>query len=62
MTSTRCGTSAKQLVRELGFTYKTAWGMFNKIRTVLSERGPLTGEVEDDETCVGNSKAVNQGE
>jgi transposase-like protein len=54
MTSTRCGVSAKALERELGVTYKTAWRMFNKIRNQLmdDESGPLTGEVEIDETSV----------
>jgi transposase-like protein len=56
MTSTRCGVSAKQLERELGVTYKTAWRMFNLIRNRLMTQdyqGPLTGEVEMDETFVG---------
>jgi transposase len=54
MTSTRCGISAKQLERELGVTYKTAWRMFNKIRNDLmgDESGPLSGDVELDETSV----------
>ena len=51
MGQTRCGISAKQLERELGVTYKTAWRMFNKIRTLLSEDFTmLSGEVELDET------------
>ena len=55
MTSTRCGISAKQLERELGVTYKTAWRMFNKIRNELmvEDDEPLSGEVEADETFVG---------
>ncbi|HZQ04486.1 MAG TPA: IS1595 family transposase [Gaiellaceae bacterium] len=56
MASTRCGVSAKQLERELGVTYKTAWRMFNLIRNqVMADdaEGPLSGEVEADETWHG---------
>jgi transposase-like protein len=55
MSSTRCGISAKQLERELGVTYKTAWRMFKMIRTELmaQDDGPLSGEVEADETLIG---------
>src|SRR5437588_5890792 len=56
ITSTRCGISAKQLERELGVTYKTAWRMFNLIRNELMTQdtdGPLAGEVEADETWHG---------
>jgi transposase-like protein len=56
MASTRCGVSAKQLERELGVTYKTAWRMFNLIRNqLMSQDGdkPLSGSVEADETWIG---------
>src|SRR5438128_2087997 len=55
MGSTRCGASAKQLERELGVTYKTAWRMANLIRTKLmvQDDEPLSGKVEADETYVG---------
>src|SRR5207237_7062123 len=57
MTSTRCGISAKQLERELGVTYRTAWRMFNKIRNHLmaDDGAPLSGEVEVDETLLGRN-------
>ena len=56
MSSTRCGISAKQLERELGVTYKTAWRMFKQIRTELmiqDDSRPLSGAVEADETIIG---------
>lgn len=54
MSQTRCGISAKQLERELGVTYKTAWRMFTQIRKLMDEdSGPLQGIVEVDETWHG---------
>ena len=64
MTSTRCGISAKQLERELGVTYKTAWRMAHLIRHELMEQdnGTLSGEVEMDETYVGGRPRYPQGQ
>ena len=58
MTSTRCDISAKQLEREIGVTYKTAWRMFHLMRTELMDQDddPFTGTVEADETYVGGSR------
>lgn len=54
MSSTRCGISAKQLERELGVTYKTAWRMFKQIRLLLSqEPSQFSGTVEADEAYFG---------
>ncbi len=62
MTATRCGISAKQIERETGVTYKTAWRMFRQIRTLLQEDTPaLTGEVEVDETYVGGMRKGKRG-
>src|ERR1700683_2192856 len=58
MSVTRCGISAKQLGRELGVTYKTAWRMFHLIRKMLEEKDgdPLAGEVEIDEAFYGGKE------
>src|SRR4051812_11513689 len=57
MTSTRCGISAKQLERELGVSYRTAWRMMNRIRNELMQEADdaeqLSGDVEIDETSWG---------
>jgi transposase len=58
MASTRCGVSAKQIQRETGVTYKTAWRMFKQIRSMLSDDNPspmggLNRKVEVDETYFG---------
>ena len=57
MASTRTGISAKQLERELGVTYKTAWRIFTQIRKLMAnETASLFGEVEVDETYVGGKR------
>ena len=60
MGSTRCGISAKQIQRETGVTYKTAWRMFKQIRMLLAEDITLEGSsVEMDETYVGGRRRKN---
>jgi len=62
MASTRCGISAKQIERETGVTYKTAWRMFKQVRILLSENfWYLTGEVEVDETYIGGKRSGKRG-
>ncbi len=62
MSATRCGISAKQLQRELGVTYKTAWRMFYQIRSLLNDdSGTLSGKVELDETYMGARKPGKRG-
>lgn len=54
ITNTRSNVSTKQVPRELGVTYKTAWRMFNQIKILMAETGKtlLEGDVEIDETFV----------
>ena len=56
MTSTRHGVAAKELERQLGVTYKTAWRMAHELRKHMAHangQSPLSGHVEIDETYVG---------
>src|SRR5208282_2874699 len=63
MASTRCGISAKQIQRETGVTYKTAWRMFRQIRSLLSEPDmQLEGsKVEMDEMYYGGVRKGRSG-
>jgi len=63
-TTTRNGVSAKELERQLGVTYKTAWRMGHKIRehiAAVDGDDMLGGVVEVDETFVGGYKKGGQG-
>jgi transposase len=64
MGSTRCGISAKQIQRECGVTYKTAWRIFNQVRKLLSDDGEkLEGSttVEVDEMYHGGKRRGYRG-
>src|SRR5437763_1390180 len=51
VSASKCGISAKQLGREIGVTYKTAWRMLKQIRSLLDQDDDrLSGDVEVDET------------
>lgn len=62
MTSTRHGVAAKEVERQTGVTYKTAWRMCHELRKLMATadfQGPLGGDgkhVEMDETLVGGKQ------
>lgn len=61
MGASKKGISSKQMQRELGVSYKTAWFMTMRLREAMREvdGGPIGGEgkvVESDETFVGGKK------
>lgn len=63
-TSTRHGVSAKELQRQLGVTYKTAWRMGHEIREHMADvdgEEPLSGHVEADEAYVGGKREGKRG-
>ena len=58
-TATRHGVSAKELQRQFGCSYKSAWRMGHEIRKYLADvdgQTPLDGDVEADETYVGGKR------
>ena len=62
-TTTRHGVPAKELERQLGVTYKTAWRMGHEIRKLMGSLnvGGLFGDVEVDETLVGGKRPGKRG-
>ena len=52
--SSKNGVSAKEIQRQTGVTYKTAWRMGHQIRKLMEQgTDPLVGTVEVDETYFG---------
>jgi len=63
-TTSRHGVPAKELQRQLGVTYKTAWRMGHEIRkhmAAVDGEEPLSGIVEVDETYVGGHRPGKPG-
>ncbi len=64
-TTSRHGVPAKELQRQLGVTYKTAWRMGHEIRKYMTgvdgDSGTFGGHVELDETAVGGRKRRSRG-
>lgn len=57
----KSGISAKELERQIGVTYKTAWRMLKLIRESLAQKGgKLHGDVEMDETYEGGKKKAGR--
>lgn len=63
MTSTRHGVAAKELQRQIGCTYKTAWRMAHELRKLMAAadyHGPMSGHVEIDETFIGGKQSIEK--
>lgn len=58
VTTAKNGVSAKTLERTLGIRYRVAWTILEKFRVAMvrSERKPLSGLVEIDESFIGGRK------
>jgi transposase len=63
-TTSRHGVPAKELQRQLGVTYKTAWRMGHEIRkhmAAVDGDDPLSGTVEIDDVLVGGHRPGKPG-
>lgn len=63
-TTTRHGVSGKELQRQLGVTYKTAWRMGQQIRDLTKKADLdvlLCGHVEADEAYIGGRRPLHKG-
>lgn len=66
-TTSRNGVAAKEVERQIGVTYKTAWRMCHQIREYMGKvdgDGPLGGftkQVEVDETIIGGATTAAEG-
>lgn len=60
--TSRNGVSAKQIERVCGVTYKTAWRMGQKVRSLMSLESEemLSGIIEMDESYFGGKKPLNK--
>jgi transposase-like protein len=62
MTASKNGVAAKEIERQTGVTYKTAWRMAHQLRKLMDQGGNLlSGVVEADETYVGGYKKGLRG-
>lgn len=65
--SSRSGVAAKEVERQIGVTYKTAWRMCHEIRKYMAivdgdePLGGFTKQVEVDETIIGGATTAKEG-
>jgi transposase-like protein len=62
MSTSKNGVSAKEIQRQTGVTYKTAWRMQRQIRLLMHpDKEPLSGTVEIDDTYIGGKRPGKRG-
>jgi transposase-like protein len=62
MSTSKNGVAAKEIERQVGVGYKTAWRMQKQIRTLMKPgNNPLKGTVEIDDTYVGGKRPGKRG-